>query len=277
MKTKKQVSLQQQRVLTGFTLIELLVVIAIIAILAAMLLPALSKAKEKAKSISCLSNSKQVILATRMYLDDNGGAFQPLHETRAGHGADWYPYDASTFIVNNPNAIFWQDRLRLDKFAPSRKVFDCPSMTWLAALGAGGSKSTNNTLGIGINWPEFGGTGAAGTYPAIKESSVSKPVDCLVFADAGAATTGTKDLNADLWVEDKQYDVILGLVGTGCSYFRSPSGGANFISGDARALPRHNKRVNASFVDGHAAAVKNSSLGWELPASNQGAMWARTH
>jgi prepilin-type N-terminal cleavage/methylation domain-containing protein len=67
----------RQPVRSGFTLIELLVVIAIIAILAAMLLPALARAKETARRISCTNDLKQLVSAAIMYVDDNAGRFPP--------------------------------------------------------------------------------------------------------------------------------------------------------------------------------------------------------
>ena len=256
----------------AFTLIELLVVIAIIALLAAMLLPALSAVKNRAKAIECLNDERQISLATKLYLDDNGGKMIPLWIQQGASGWANWNYDAGSFIVQAVGFLWWPDSLRLAGYAPATKLFSCPILTQPAALAGGGSVSTNNTLGIAMNYPEYGaiypaGTWGAPVYAPCSEMQVRAPSQSVIFADGGAISAPAQT-DPDLWQE---------VPGHACVYFRVPSDTAGYPVGDSRSVPRHGGLVNVGFFDGHAARIKNRSIRYDLPRTDNNNMWSKNY
>jgi len=253
-------------------LIELLVVIAIIAILAALLLPALSKAKEKAHATACLNNQRQIIQATKMYVNDNNGVLIPLWVQQNAPNWPVWTYNASTFVIEYPDFLWWPDKLRLEGLLPAATGFSCPSLRRPATAGHGGSISSRYTLGIGLNFPEFGWLATRPNFPfavytIAKESQTVRPTDSIVFADA-AAISNPSEGNADKWQEVES---------TGCVYFRSPSDSESYWKGDSRSIPRHSGQVNAAYFDGHIAKVRNNTIGYQLPRTDPAVQWARNN
>ncbi len=237
----------RSRLKSAFTLIELLVVIAIIAILAAMLLPALAKAKSKAKQTACINNQKQIGIALVMYTGD-------------------YQQYPGSYSPPPRNCYVWMTRI-LSLMGNNRNAFSCPaaplSFAWdinyNKTLGPAGSTAEDGTysaytvaptsrFSLGYNdWgllnvsPENIGLGGDVTggfaYGPVKDSMVKRPSEMISIADVrGAETAALLNFSANLDPTDPNF-----------GYTEWPSN-------------RHNYRTDVLFADGHVETAKRKDV-----------------
>jgi prepilin-type N-terminal cleavage/methylation domain-containing protein/prepilin-type processing-associated H-X9-DG protein len=208
----------------GFTLIELLVVIAIIAILAALLLPVLGSAKQKASQAACLNNHKQLVLAWSMYKDDNRGLLvidDPLTgSTLGGTNFPSWVYGDMTVAAQATNATLIQLGL-LYNYASNPGIYRCPADVTSSHLRSYSMQSQLSFYENGVP------VAADPAYPPMySESQMQKTSTSatLVFVDESLAT-----------INDGYFAATL----TGDAW------------GDAPAA-WHAHGCNFSFADGHA-------------------------
>jgi len=255
----------------GFTLIELLVVIAIIAILAAILFPVFAQAREKARAISCLSNTKQLGLAAMMYTEDYDETLVP-----AGNR---YPHPKSNWEACSGGYDSWVDwEVPLDPYIKNVQIFTCPDRTQFPCTGYAmnvessnddypGSPSPPGVWGCdvqdtppGANSPPACQGGTTAPVSQVTLAAVVAPAECLFLYDShdenletvyapGIPPAGFPDTegweNMDSWLQAVKH----GLVTEQTLIQTYPIGPW-----------RHTQLLNVLWLDGHSKAVRFSQL-----------------
>jgi prepilin-type N-terminal cleavage/methylation domain-containing protein/prepilin-type processing-associated H-X9-DG protein len=235
----------------GFTLIELLVVIAIIAILASLLLPALSRAKEKGLATSCTNNLRQMAIATRLYAEENEGRFCYTFQVRGANvfRKAWFnflqPYQTVTNLILCPTQT--REFVKLYALYPSDLVDKAIS-----------NYSMNFRLG-GCDWP---GTWDERTWPPRNYATVRSPSMLVHLTDGGTRPINTPDPAKCVTPQSPEKP--------GCWIVHDPANDAPCTGcvtspGDPNwggPQLRHSGRSVVLFADSHTERLKSSRWYW---------------
>src|SRR5262245_9051980 len=246
----------------GFTLIELLVVIAIIAILAAMLLPSLAKAKQKALGIQCMNNHRQLALAWRMYAEDSNDVL--VYASTSGRGnnpPDQYAWSGAHMDFDGSNLANWDPGFDMAKrplwtyCGKNPGIFKCPSDHSSVIDSQGVTRprilTMSMNLYVGGFAPEVGTdplpNGTDGHWPFAKPytiytklsriSGISPASKIFVFLDMREDRVNWSNFMTDM---------------TGYS---PPSPGQYKFTSDLPGM-YHNRAAGFSFADGHSEVKK---------------------
>ncbi|AQT69082.1 type II secretion system protein G [Anaerohalosphaera lusitana] len=244
----------------AFTLIELLVVISIIALLLAIMMPALGMVKEKARSLVCRTNVRQMTLAMAMYAEDNKGSSVPMIHSV---GEYWFhqiaPYLGDNDYKDNPEKNI-EGSMEVT-FCPSTKRPSSADAYWFGGLNKSW-KYLGGEGSYGMNlWLQSGKSGSFGTNPPLsnypgnwfkKYSTVRGSVP--VFSDS-------------VWVGSwpfEQYEPVNDFMGSGYGTPNSPSFPDMETAYMARFLiDRHNMAVNVGFTDTSVGTLKLDEM-WSV-------------